>query len=277
MKNFFVGLAIGVACIVPGVSGGTLCVVMGIYDRLIDSIVNFFKNVKENIKFLFPLLAGFLISIIIFSKILNYLLMYFEYPVKYTFVGILIGSIPAFYSSIENKENRKNKINYLITFITILISIILFVLQKYLVVYSIGDKINIGMVPYLGIILAGFLYACGKIIPGVSGTALLMLIGMYDYVIEFLANITDISSWNVNVIIPFIISFGLGCLILIKLLDYFFKKHYRISYSVILGFVISSIIYVFPGFYGNYMFVSIILLVISIYLTLLFSNKKAIS
>lgn len=86
MINFFKGIIVGIGGIAPGLSGSVLLVIFGLYESVINSIGTFFKNIRKNIKFLFPICCGFGVGVIIFSKIINYFLTKFEMPTRYLFL-----------------------------------------------------------------------------------------------------------------------------------------------------------------------------------------------
>ena len=276
MINFLSGIVIGLAFIIPGVSGGTLMVMMNLYDRAVNSIVNYTKDIKKNTIFLGTIGLGVATGILLFSKILHYLLNNYECPTKLVFIGLIVGGIPATYKTIKSKKGTK--LNYKITLLTLLISIGLFFFEKYLFDFSLEGDLIKGSIPLFGIIIAGFLYASGKIIPGISGTALLMLIGMYNYLINILADINHFQVSYLKVLIPFFISFIISALILFKMINYFLEKHYSKTYSAILGFILGSIIYVLPSFYVNIseLLLSIILGLLVMLLTYKLSIKKSV-
>ncbi len=262
MTNFFKGIIVGLAFIIPGVSGGTLMVIMGLYDKAIDAIINFTHNTKKNALFLGLLGLGAIVGILMFSRVLNYLLNNYECSTKMVFIGLIIGGIPATYQTIMEKKDTKLK--WYLVLLTFSISIILYIIEKHFISYSIEEKLMAGSIPFIGICIAGILYASGKIIPGISGTALLMLIGMYNYLINTVANPSAITIDTIKVLIPFILSFIISALILFKLINYLLNKHYSTTYSLILGFVFGSIIYVLPSFSTSFMNV-----ILSIFLGLL--------
>ena len=276
MANFLKGIIIGIAFIIPGVSGGTLMVLMGLYDKTIYAITNFIKDVKKNVAFLGLLGLGALIGSLMFSKILNYLLVNYECSTKLMFVGLIIGGIPATYNTIIEKKNTK--INWYLVLLTLMMSIILYIVEKHFINYSIEDHILAGHIPIKALCLAGVLYACGKIIPGISGSALLMLIGIYNYLIDTLANLSSLTMEKVYVLIPFILSFLISAIVLFKLINYLLSKHYSTTYSLILGFVVGSIIYVFPSFNTSVLniIISIILGLLGMILTYKLSVKKPV-
>ena len=103
--NCLKGIAIGSGAILPGISSGVLCVVFGIYEKLLDSILYFFKDIKNNFKFLFPIILGAVIGILIFSNLLNYLLVAFPVQTKSIFIGLILGTIPSLLKTINSKCN----------------------------------------------------------------------------------------------------------------------------------------------------------------------------
>ena len=94
-KSFIKGIAIGAGAILPGISSGVLCVIFGIYETLLNCVLNFFKNIKHNFKILFPIALGTFCGILLFGNILKYI--FYAYPIqtKYIFIGLILGSIPA--------------------------------------------------------------------------------------------------------------------------------------------------------------------------------------
>lgn len=114
--NFFIdclkGIAIGSGAILPGISSGVLCVIFGIYEKLLDSVLNFFKDIKGNIKFLLPIVLGVFIGVVCFSKLLNYLLYAFPIQIKSIFIGLILGSVPSLFNEVNSKH--KFKLRYLL-------------------------------------------------------------------------------------------------------------------------------------------------------------------
>ena len=105
--NMVKGIFIGAGAIVPGVSSGVLCVIFGIYEKLLDSVLNFFKDIRHNIKFLFPIALGVGIGVLLFSNMLNYLLYEFPIQTKSIFIGLILGTIPSLIKEVNEKETFK--------------------------------------------------------------------------------------------------------------------------------------------------------------------------
>ncbi len=108
LSNCLKGIAIGSGAILPGISSGVFCVIFGIYEKLLDSILNFFSDIKNNFKFLFPIVIGIGFGIILFGNILNYCLYQFPIQTKSIFIGLILGSLPALMKEINTKQKLKN-------------------------------------------------------------------------------------------------------------------------------------------------------------------------
>ena len=103
----FKGIAIGSGAILPGISSGVFCVIFGIYEKLLDSVLNFTKDIKKNLKFLIPIFIGTVLGFLIFGKILNYCLVEFPLQTKSIFIGFILGSIPMLVKEVNKKEKFK--------------------------------------------------------------------------------------------------------------------------------------------------------------------------
>lgn len=119
LSNCLKGIAIGSGAILPGISSGVFCVIFGIYEKLLDSILNFFQDIKNNFKFLFPILIGVGIGVILFGNLLNFCLFQFPIQTKSIFIGLILGSIPALLKEIHTKQSFK--MSYFIYFLIALL------------------------------------------------------------------------------------------------------------------------------------------------------------
>ena len=251
IQNFIYGLIIGLGFIIPGVSGGVIATILGIYETIINKILTFFKDIKNNSLYLIPLIIGIILSVLFFSKIILYLLNNKLFFISYVFIGLILGSIPTLINEIKKKEHKTISLPFFI--ISFTLGIILYLLENNIEEVSLIPS-NFRMA------LAGIIYAIGKIIPGISGASLLMFLGVYKYFLNVIANPFNL---NINIIlsfIPFIITFIISAIILLKLINYLFNHYHYYTYSAIIGFVISSIIFIYPH---NFNILSIIITLLS--------------
>lgn len=235
LSNFLKGLFIGTGAIAPGVSGGALAVIFGIYENLTYAIANIFKNFKRKFFYLLPIGLGGIFGILIFSNIMGYLFQHYNVEVRYLFIGLMMGTFPSLFRT-ANKQGFETK--YVIPFfITLSITIVFALLEN-----STTSIDSEGDLDLLHLIIYGVIVGFGTIIPGVSSSIILMYIGAYELLLG------AISSMNIPLLIPIGIGFVLCFLILAKGIAFLFKHLYGLTYYAILGFVLGSILPMFPGF-----------------------------
>lgn len=235
LRNCAMGIAIGSGAILPGISSGVFCVIFGIYEKLIDSILNFFKFPKKNFKFLLPIFIGMFIGVFIFSNLINYFLIKFPIQTKSIFIGLILGSIPSLFKEVN--KNYKFKLKYLLF---TLISFILGILSVFLE-SNISTNIASVNFNFLYLLLSGFLMSIGVIVPGVSSTVILMLMGVYS------SYISSISSLYFPILIPLGIGLLLGSIIFMNITNFLLKKFYIQTFYTIIGFTLGSIFVLFPN------------------------------
>ena len=232
--NIIKGIFIGAGAIVPGVSSGVLCVIFGIYEKLLDSVLNFFKDIRHNIKFLFPIALGVGIGVLLFSNILNYLLYEFPIQTKSIFIGLIIGTIPSLIKEVNEKEKFKSQ-NVVYLLIALAIGIITVVLENRMSIVSNIDGMNI-----MYLVMCGAIMSIGIVVPGVSSTIILMLLGVYSVYLQSVANL------YLPVLIPLGIGLIFGSIIVMKLTKKLLEKYYAQTFYSIIGFTIGSIFVLLP-------------------------------
>ena len=229
------GFLIGMAKIIPGVSGAVLAISLGIYDKGIKAITNFFSDVKNNIRFLVPLGIGVGISFIVGSKIVMFLLNNYYVFTMFLFLGLIMGGIPSVYKNICRKRS-----GYII-FIFALISVLLLDTLSDNNIYVISNSYMYLLV----FMISGLIDAFGTVIPGLSSTALLMLFGSYDIIM------TAISEVNLFILTYYGIGMMVGLILVSYLMNFLFSKYKKKAYSLVLGLVIGSMIILFGRVIGN--------------------------
>lgn len=176
VSNVFKGIVLGAGAILPGISSGVLCVVFGIYEKLLDSILYFFKDVKKNFKFLLPIFIGIFFGILIFSKFLQYLLISFPIQTNSVFIGLILGTIPSLLKTLkeqnsnsENNMNKKNNSKNINSFKYILIFLICFCIGIGSILFensfSTSNNESIENVTFLYLMFSGFLMSVGVVVP----------------------------------------------------------------------------------------------------------------
>ena len=232
--NVVKGIFIGAGAIVPGVSSGVLCVIFGIYEKLLDAVLNFFKDIKQNIKFLFPIALGVGIGVLLFSNMLNYLLYEFPIQTKSIFIGLIIGTIPSLIREVNEKEAFKPQ-NVMYLLIALAIGIITVVLENRMHIITNVDNMSI-----MYLVMCGAIMSVGIVVPGVSSTIILMLLGVYSVYLQSVANL------YLPVLIPLGIGLILGSIIVMKLTKKLLETYYSQTFYSIIGFTIGSIFVLLP-------------------------------
>ena len=235
IKLFFKGIFMGIADAIPGVSGGTIALLLGIYEELIHTIssLNFeqilylrkngFKSFwsKINGGFLFSLLLGIGVSLISFVKISAILLDKYPLFVWSFFLGLIIATVYVIYKLIEKLNFR----NILFVLISIMATLLL----------SSFSTVEINNISLLYILFCGIIASSAMILPGISGSLILVILGVYTFLINALNNL------DILIIIVFILGAIIGLLGFSRVLKYLFNNYRNITYSIMLGLVIGSI------------------------------------
>ena len=240
IKLFFKGVFMGIADAIPGISGGTIALLLGIYEELISTIsgLNFslitklknngFKSFWESLNgnFLITLVLGIGISLILFVKISANLLTSHPLYVWSFFLGLILATVYVIYKLIESW----NLVNIISTLLMIAFSIILT-----------SDSLNISDDTNLFyILICGIIASSAMILPGISGSLILVILGVYKILVEALDNL------DVKIISSFIVGALIGVISFSKILKWLFNNYKSLAYSIMLGLVIGSIEKIWP-------------------------------
>ncbi len=237
------GVVIGVANIIPGVSGGTMMVSMGIYDTLIGCINNLFKDFKGCVKVLWPYGVGMALGIVGLAKLLTYLLEAFPLPTNMAFIGLILGSLPVILARIKGeKKGAAGAVAFIAAFALV---VGLQILgegngQDAAITLSIGQLV---ILFFMGVIASATM-----VIPGVSGSMMLMLLGYYNPIIGSISAVIDallaVDIAGVltacGVLVPFGIGVVIGIFAIAKLIEVLLKRYKGATYCAILGLVAAS-------------------------------------
>lgn len=226
MINFLKGIVVGMGGIAPGLSGSVLLVIFGLYQKTINAIGTLFKDFKKNLLFLIPLFAGFGVGVLMFSKIVDFLLNNFEMQTRFAFLGLVVGTIPLFYR--EVKKEGFHKKYYAVMVIAAAVGLCLFYFNGNLFP-QVTDP-NLVQSVFLGVAVAG-----SSIVPGVDSAVILSSLGLYELYVSSIANL------NFSILIPAAFGLGIGVLVISFIMNTLIKKFYTMTFSVIFGLFISII------------------------------------
>ncbi len=232
MYNFLKGIIVGIGGIAPGLSGSVLLVILGLYQKTITAIGTLFKDFKKNVAFLFPLCLGFGVGVIIFSKIVDFLLGNFEMYTRFAFLGLVLGTVPLFYK--EVKKEGFNKKYYIVILLSAIVGFSLFFLNKDL--FPVITNPNIFQSVLLGIAVAG-----SSIVPGVDSAVILSSLGLYELYVG------SIADFNLSVLIPAGVGLVIGVLVISFIMNKLISKFYTMTFSIIFGLFLSIIPNVLNG------------------------------
>ncbi|MFA7076141.1 MAG: DUF368 domain-containing protein, partial [Candidatus Izemoplasmatales bacterium] len=175
------GFLIGIAFIIPGVSGGTLAIYLGVYQKLLNSISSIFKDFKNSIKFLFPLFLGVAISVVLLAKLFSILLNWNSFVVLFFFIGLIAGGIKYIYNkALIKKYSLSIILSFAISFV-VLLSII--IIEKTTTISGI-NYFSFDLLTYLLLIALGAIASITMIVPGISGSAVLLVLGFYTAIVS---------------------------------------------------------------------------------------------
>ena len=243
------GFIVGMAKIIPGVSGALIAISFGIYEKSIKAISEFFENPINNFLFLFPIGLGVLLSISLTSGLILYFINNYYFPTILLFIGLIMGGIPSLIDNINIKKVKFIHILILtLSFSTVFL--ISLVNGQHFFVETSNELIN-----FLLFFIIGFIDALTMIIPGISGTAVMMILGCYNLLLNFLSSLTSVAAIFTNIfkVIPYLLGIVLCVIILSKVMTYLFDKKKEYMYCGILGFTLSSVLSLFfESFKNNY-------------------------
>lgn len=255
LSYFIKGMAIGIANAIPGVSGGTIAFVLGIYEKLTYSISTLptaliklkWKDIIESLKILIPTFFGAAVSIFLFLNIINYLFSNYPVPTKIFFVGLVLGSFPFVTKTVEKYNFKVFLAFFLGAFIMAIF--VYFDINEPEINEAVGETVsssNFSFVYGIKLFFCGIAAAIAMVIPGISGSLLLLILGEYENISYFVSNMTS----NLNNIYP-LIFLGIGILIGIflisKLITILIQKYRSMLFGFVLGILIVSFLSLWPN------------------------------
>lgn len=277
IKNILKGAVIGIANIIPGVSGGTMAVAMGIYDTLIHSLTHLFKEFKKSVMTLLPILLGAVIGIIGLSFLIEKMFNWIPMQTNLLFIGLILGGLPAMVVKVKDEKIKPGYIVACLIFFLIVVGSAALGSAE-------GKSADLSMsffniVKLFGV---GVVASATMVIPGVSGSMMLMLMGYYNPLIETVnAFIRSLIAFDMEgiwagfcVLCPAGIGVVLGIFLIAKLIEIVFEKFPFYAYWAIIGLIVASpFAIVLLGTFGNITVIHVLTSVVTFALGFIIARK----
>lgn len=237
------GVVIGVANIIPGVSGGTMAVSMGIYDKMIHAATHLFSEFKKSMKVLIPIVIGAAIGIVVLARVIEMMFEKIPFQTNLLFIGLIVGGLPAITKKVKGKSIRLGHILSFLLFFTVVAGLAVIGEQEGAAAdlsFSFGNAIKL-----FGV---GVLASATMVIPGVSGSMMLMLIGYYNPILTEINKFIDNGlAFHVPgllegclVLVPFGVGVVVGIFAIAKAIEIIFEKFPEHAYWAIIGLIVAS-------------------------------------
>lgn len=243
IKNIIKGIVIGLANIIPGVSGGTMAVSMGIYDKLIHSLTHLIKEFKKSILFLIPIFVGAGISVVGLSFVIPVMFEKFPFQTNLLFIGLIVGGLPAVVKKVKGNSFH---IGYGVAFL------LFFLLVAGMAAMGETEgkaaELSISFINMSKLFGVGVIASATMVVPGVSGSMILLLLGYYNPIIQTIKEfITALTTWNLEelircsgILVPFGIGVVIGIFAIAKIIEFIFERFPMHAYWAIIGLIAAS-------------------------------------
>ncbi len=243
IKNFLKGAVMGLANIIPGVSGGTMAVSMGIYDKLIHCITHLFKEFKKSFLFLLPIGIGMVISLVGLSFVITAAFENFPAQTNLLFIGLIVGGLPMITKKVKGSTIRPPHMIAALLFFGVVVGF---------AALGEGDgasaDLTINFINIIKFFFVGVIASATMVIPGVSGSMVLMLMGYYQSIVETIKNfVTALVAFDIpavlqcmGVLVPMGIGIVVGIFGIAKIIEIIFEKCPLLAYWAIIGLIVAS-------------------------------------
>ena len=226
LKNFLKGVIAGIGGVAPGLSGSVLLVILGMYEKMVAAIGTLLQNFKKNILLLLPLLAGMGVGVLLFSKVVDFLLVNYEFQTRYAFLGLIVGTIPLFYR--EVRKNGFSKGYYALIVVAAVAGFFLFGFNRHL--FPAVESPSWWQSVLLGVAVAG-----SSIVPGVDSAAILSAFGLYELYVN------SVATLNFQILLPAVGGLLVGALVISFVMNLLIRHAYTATFSTIFGMFLAII------------------------------------
>lgn len=243
IKDILKGAVMGIANIIPGVSGGTMAVSMGIYDRIIHAVTHLFSEFKQSMKTLLPIGAGIVIAIVGVARLIEYMFGVIPFQTNLLFIGLILGGLPAMAKKVKGNPIKPG---HVIAFLLFFALVAGFASLD----GSVGGSVDLsfGLVNVMKLLGVGVIASATMVIPGVSGSMVLMILGYYTPILGMINQFVDhLTSFDIpgilsdcGVLVPFGIGVVVGIFAIAKIIEIVFVKWPLLAYWAIIGLIAAS-------------------------------------
>lgn len=243
MKSFFAGIMIGLANVIPGVSGGTMAVSMGVYDKLIHCLTHLLKEFKKSVLYLIPIILGAGVALVGSSFVIGPMFEKFPLQTNLLFIGLILGGLPAVFKKVKGNSV---KVSHVLAFILFFVLVVgMAVLGD---VQGSDADLSFSFLNVIKLFGIGIIASATMVIPGVSGSMILLLLGYYEPIINTIKNFfTALAAFDMpgilagmGVLVPAGIGMVFGVFAIAKLIEIVFEKFPMCAYLAILGLIVAS-------------------------------------
>lgn len=248
IKLILKGVMMGVANIIPGVSGGTMAVSMGIYDKIIHAATHLVSEFKKSMKLLLPIVLGMALGIVVLARILEYMFARVPLQTNLLFIGLIIGGLPAITKKVKGKTIRGGHILVCLLFFGVVAGLAMVGEQE-----GAAADLSFNMLNIIKLFGVGIVASATMVIPGVSGSMMLMLMGYYNPILnevnDFIDNLVQFNVPGIldgcKVLVPFGIGVVVGIFAIAKIIEIIFEKFPDHAYWAIIGLIVASPVAIF--------------------------------
>ena len=229
------GAIVGVGAILPGVSGGVLCVAFGIYEPMMELLTNPKESIKKSYRMFIPFVIGWVLGFLLLARVIELLFAASAEIALMLFFGLICGTLPELFKVSERSDPKKSWTPFIIS-----------LSAAYLFFHILEGGVGVTLPEsFPSFLLCGFLWGLSLIVPGLSSSSILIYLGLYEPMTS------GIAALDIRVLAPMGIGIIVTALSLARLVNMLFKKHYAITSRIVLGFVIASALKALPQSFPN--------------------------
>lgn len=226
MERFWKGIVVGVGGIAPGLSGSVLLMIFGLYRKTLEALGNLLRDFRKHIRFLLPLVAGMLLGVLLFSKLIDFLLGRFEMATRFCFLGLILGTLPMLWREVKKEGISLKHIGMILA--AGILGFWFFTANPYAFAPVTDPTL-------LHAVLLGVAVAATAIIPGVDPAVFLSTFGLYEMYVGALASV------NLQILLPMVLGLAAGAVAISACMNWLFRRYYTATQSVVFGIFLSMI------------------------------------